>query len=342
MFMKRKLPIAIAAFIGFITLFGWFVDEPNIRSFVDDDATQWFDILASFAIFLGALNLLKLQALKVMKKQKGWPYAALAILGFTFSFTAGFILLGSYNVEISQYDDPAKVATVLSSEINLDEKSTENILIAMPEGDTYIIDTPYFTKRGADKVVAQINAAGGTANMRATEWGSHISTRGSLFNWMFRFIFTPLSATMFALLAFFVASASYRAFKIRNFEATLLLVSGIIIMLGRVPIGSSISAWFIMYIIVLSIAAGVNTWFKNRTYTLATVIGGLLIVTIAGFITGWPVDQPAIFYLPVLQDWIYNNPNVAGARAIMIGIGLGIFATSIRYILGIEKSYIGE
>ncbi len=342
MFMKRQLPIAIAATIGFITLFGWFVDEPNIRSFVDDDATQWFDILASFAIFLGALNLLKLQAMKVMKKQKGWPYAALAIVGFIFSFTAGFIMLGSYNVEISQYDDPAKVATVLASEINLDEKSTENILLAMPEGDTYLIDTPYFTKSGADKVVAQINAAGGTANMRATEWGSHISTRGSLFNWMFRFVFTPLSATMFALLAFFVASASYRAFKIRNFEATLLLIAGIIIMLGRVPIGGSISAWFIMYILVLSLGAGVNTWFKNRTYTFATVGGGLLIVTIAGFITGWPVDQPAIFYLPVLQDWIYNNPNVAGARAIMIGIGLGIFATSIRYILGIEKSYIGE
>ncbi|MBT4035860.1 MAG: hypothetical protein HOB84_09820 [Candidatus Marinimicrobia bacterium] len=340
--MKRQLPIAIAAIIGFITLFGWFVSEPNIKSFVDDDATQWFDILASFAIFLGALNLLKLQAMKVMKQQKGWPYAALAIAGFLFSFSAGFILLGSYNVEISQYNDPAKVATVLASEINLDEKSTENILMAMPEGDTYTIETPYFTKNGAEDVVEKINAAGGTANMRATEWGSHISTRGSLFNWMFRFIFTPLSATMFALLAFFVASASYRAFKIRNFEATLLLVSGIIIMLGRVPIGGNISAWFIMYIVVLSIGAGVNTWFKNRTITLATVGGGILLVTIAGFITGWPIDQPGIFYLPVLQDWIYNNPNVAGARAIMIGIGLGIFATSIRYILGIEKSYIGE
>ena len=336
MFMKRQLPIAIAAIIGFITLFGWFVSEPNIKSFVDDDATQWFDILASFAIFLGALNLLKLQAMKVMKQQKGWPYAALAIAGFLFSFSAGFILLGSYNVEISQYNDPAKVATVLASEINLDEKSTENILMAMPEGDTYTIETPYFTKNGAEDVVEKINAAGGTANMRATEWGSHISTRGSLFNWMFRFIFTPLSATMFALLAFFVASASYRAFKIRNFEATLLLVSGIIIMLGRVPIGGNISAWFIMYIVVLSIGAGVNTWFKNRTITLATVGGGILLVTIAGFITGWPIDQPGIFYLPVLQDWIYNNPNVAGARAIMIGIGLGIFATSIRYILGIE------
>ncbi|MBT4035224.1 MAG: hypothetical protein HOD43_13680, partial [Candidatus Marinimicrobia bacterium] len=148
MFFKRQLPIAIAATIGFLTLFGWFVDEPTIKSFVDDDATQWFDILASFAMFLGALNLLKMQAMKVMKKQKGWQYAALAIAGFAFSFTAGFILLGSYNVEITEFDDPAKVATVLASEINLDEKSTENVLVAVPEGDPYIIETPYFTKNG--------------------------------------------------------------------------------------------------------------------------------------------------------------------------------------------------
>jgi len=342
MFLKRQLPIAIAATIGFLTLFGWFIDEPNIKHFVDDDATQWFDILASFAMFLGALNLLKLQALKVVKRQKGWPYAALAIAGFAFSFTAGFIMLGSYTVEISDFGDAGRVAPILAEEIQVDAQGTQNVIQAIPPGDSYTIDTPYFTESGAEKIVDQINAAGGTAEMKATEWGAHISTRGSLFNWMFRFIFTPLSATMFALLAFFVASASYRAFKIRNFEATLLLVSGIIIMLGRVPIGGNISAWFILYIVVLAVGAWINTWLKNRTYTLITVLGGLLIVTIAGFITGWPVDQPAIFYLPVLQDWIYNNPNVAGARAIMIGIGLGIFATSIRYILGIEKSYIGE
>ena len=165
MFMKRQLPIAIAAIIGFITLFGWFVDEPAIKSFVDDDATQWFDILASFAIFLGALNLLKLQAMKVMKKQKGWPYAALAIVGFIFSFTAGFILLGSYHVEITQFDNPTAVAGVLADEINLDEKSTENILKAVPTGDTYTIDAPYFTKGGAERVVDGINAAGGTARV---------------------------------------------------------------------------------------------------------------------------------------------------------------------------------
>ena len=147
---------------------------------------------------------------------------------------------------------------------------------------------------------------------------------------------------MFALLAFFVASASYRAFRIRNFEATLLLVSGIIIMIGRVPLGSNISSWFILYLLVLIGGIVVNSIFKNRQYTAIFVSIGIIIVTSAGSSMGWPLDKPGLFYLPYLQEWIYKQPNVAGARSIMIGIGLGIFGTSIRYIIGIEKSYIGE
>jgi len=113
-------------------------------------------------------------------------------------------------------------------------------------------------------------------------------------------------------------------------------------MVGRVPLGSSISSWFIMYLMVLIVSIAVNIKLKDKKITFSTFLGGVLIVTIWGSSLGWPIDQPGLFYLPILQDWIYNNPNVAGARAIMIGIGLGIFATSIRYILGIEKSYIGE
>ena len=272
MLFKRQIPILIVAVIGSLTLFGWFIDEPNIKSFVDDDATQWYDILASFAIFLGGFNLLKMQLQKVLRKKSGWQYSLFAIGGFLLAIIAGFFYIGDPNVA----------------------------------------------------------------------WGTHVTAKGTLFNWIFTYMFAPMQATMFALLAFFVASASYRAFRIRNFEATLLLVAGIIIMIGRVPLGSNISSWFILYLLVLIGGITVNTIFKNKQYTAIFISVGIIGVTAAGSSMGWPLDEPGLFYLPYLQEWIYKFPNVAGTRSIMIGIGLGIFATSIRYILGIEKSYIGE
>ncbi len=117
---------------------------------------------------------------------------------------------------------------------------------------------------------------------------------GTAFDWLYNFVYIPLSATMFAILAFYVASASYRAFRARNFEATLLLVAAFFVMIGRVPVG----------------------------YTLSSFMPD-----------GWQLSN--------LASWVMTFPQAAGQRAIMIGIGLGIVSTSLRIILGLERSHIG-
>lgn len=63
---------------------------------------------------------------------------------------------------------------------------------------------------------------------------------GNPFMYLYFNVQFPLEATMYSLLAFFVTSASFRAFRARNKEALCLLLAAVIIMLGRVPVGSSI------------------------------------------------------------------------------------------------------
>jgi hypothetical protein len=129
-------------------------------------------------------------------------------------------------------------------------------------------------------------------------FGASVMSRGSLFEWIFTNVFAPCDATMFSLLAFYVASASYRAFRVRNSEATIMLATAFLVLLGR------------------------------------TFLGGL--------VTAWLPAPLAPLTVPNLVQWVMSVPMTAGNRAILIGIALGIISTSLKVMLGIDRSYLGE
>jgi len=99
----------------------------------------------------------------------------------------------------------------------------------------------------------------------------------------------PLGATMFSLLAFYMASAAYRSFRAKSWLAVVLLASAFVVMLGQVPLGNQIS----------------------------------------------PI-------IPQVSQWIMEVPNTAAKRAIELGITLGVLATFLKILAGIERSWLGS
>lgn len=79
------------------------------------------------------------------------------------------------------------------------------------------------------------------------EYGTSLWILGFMHPWfqfLYKNVIVPLDATIFSLLAFFIASAAYRAFRARTLEAGALLIAGVLMLLKNAPLGMAMWAGF--------------------------------------------------------------------------------------------------
>jgi len=122
-------------------------------------------------------------------------------------------------------------------------------------------------------------------------------------DFLFDKLLQQMDAAMFSIIAFFILSAAYRAFRARSVEATILLGTALIV--------------------ILSLMGIVSAYWDGAVTSLA----------------GDSANKDLIlnFKITEISNWLRNTFQTPAITGIRFGIGLGTLSMAIRIWLGLEK-----
>lgn len=121
-------------------------------------------------------------------------------------------------------------------------------------------------------------------------------------DFLFEGLYQQMDSAMFSMIAFFILSAAYRAFRIRSIEATVMMASALILMLNLMG-----ALTYAQGDLVESLAKNSNNMFLlNLKWT-------------------------------ELANWLRATMQIPAIRAIDFGVGIGALAMGLRLWLGLEK-----
>lgn len=122
---------------------------------------------------------------------------------------------------------------------------------------------------------------------------------------LFDGLYQQMDAAMFSIIAFYILSAAFRAFRVRSIEATVMMVSALILMLNLMGF---------------------------LTFHWGNAIEQIVLNT------GNPIFEN--FDIGRIANWLRSNMQTPAIRAIEFGVGLGALAMGLRIWLGLEKGGI--
>ena len=306
--MKRRFPMAIMFIFAIWGGISVFVGKTPVKEFDNLLRNKLLLIVGAFAIVLGLGSLIFHHTQKIKRKSRFWQYSYVTLISLVITSFIGLLggvrgerrlptifggtVLGAHDGLVyafagktekelfagnpAMYADPTKAVMELPREIPPDFNRYEASLLRQE------VELRNTALRLSQQAIPPMICPVTNAEV-PYKTDFKISLQA-----LYEGILVPCGSTMFAMLAFYMCSAAYRAFRMRNLHSGILLVSAFIVMLGQIPLATA-------------------------------------------YIPG----------LHELRQWILDVPNLASKRGIMIGVGLGISATSFKIILGIERAWLG-
>lgn len=234
---RRLLWLAIVVPAGFyllfffnegITSFGWW--EPTVTAEDGTSTLTWFGrwtesldntetivsravpIIVALAIGLGLVNLFGVHAATIFKRRKGWIYSVIVF----FSFAAVTVaLVWQFSVV-----NPQHHGVIERTHDAWQKLAQAQRLSSVSERDAAL------------------------AKLTEDDWALIRERQKQEDTYRFQprlfynnYVNIPLASTVMALLGFYITYAAYRAFRIRSLEATVMMVSAAVVILGSDPLG---------------------------------------------------------------------------------------------------------
>ncbi len=150
----------------------------------------------------------------------------------------------------------------------------------------------------ADWIQRQSPSGGQLPYIAGPGWGWAQYGRDLLFDGLLQ----NMDAAMFSVIAFYILSAAYRAFRARSIEATILLITALIVLLSLMGLVE-----FYWNGVVRSLSGGDANSMANN----------LKLSTVA--------------------KWLKDNIQTPSIRGIDFGVGVGLLAMALRLWLSLEK-----